>query len=82
MAQRPPARGGDRRARHIGFGAVVAAHGGSGTLPLLLYDCGEAMGSSSVRAELRAALGRVPVSADETAEALATSRTVPFEVAG
>ena len=56
--------------------------GGPGRFTLLLYDCGEAMGSSSVRAELRAVLGRVPLSEEETAEALAASRAVPFEVDG
>ena len=56
--------------------------GGPGRFTLLLYDCGEAMGSSSVRAELRAALGRVPVSAEETGDILAALGTMPFEISG
>lgn len=56
--------------------------GGPGRFTLLLYDCGEAMESSSVRAAFRAALGRVPVSAEETGEILSAPRAVPFEVSG
>ena len=56
--------------------------GGPGRFTLLLYDCGEAMGSSSVRASLRAALGRVPVSAEEAGDILSALRAVPFEVSG
>lgn len=56
--------------------------GSPGRFTLLLYDCGEAMGSSSVRASLRTALGRVPVSAGQAGEVLSALRAVPFELSG
>ena len=56
--------------------------GRPGRFTLLLYDCGEAMGSSSVRAALRAGLGRVPMSAEEAGEVVSALRALPFEVTG
>ena len=54
--------------------------GSPGRFTLLLYDCGEAVGSAELRASLRARLGVVPVSTEETGEVLRASRSVAFEV--
>ena len=55
--------------------------GSPGRFTLLLYDCGEAVGSAAVRASLRSRLGVVPISAEEARDALGASRSVGFEIA-
>ncbi|MDE3260145.1 MAG: alkaline phosphatase D family protein [Gemmatimonadota bacterium] len=52
--------------------------GSPGNFTAILYDCAEAVESSSVRRTLRARLGRVPLSAEETGAVLSASRVVAF----
>ncbi len=54
--------------------------GSIGTFTVMLYDCTEAMGSSSLRREVRAALAPVPLTAAEAGTLLSPSHTLSFTV--
>ena len=54
--------------------------GNPGRFTLFLYDCAEAIDSKELRAELRARLGTVPISAEDAGEAVAALRRVSFTV--